>query len=95
MKLYHVTPRANKSSILENGLLRSYSRVATRELFFVPRAEVSWAVEHVRLRHGVNDIAVLYVNVRSRQLRRMGFYHYALAADVAPRNILGELAWEE
>jgi len=54
MKLYHVSPSENNSSIFEGGIDPAYSKGKLKASWFVNDDMLMWAIAHVSGRHSVN-----------------------------------------
>lgn len=91
MKLFHVTPRSNQQAIYSQGLLVEKSQGRERVLWLVSRSRVEWAIRHVKQRHGVDDVAVLYVRVKARAVRKRPNLCFTTDRDIPPVDVLGEL----
>lgn len=78
-KLFHVSPQANLSSILEHGVLPSYSQGKRAVSWFVDRNRLPWAIAHVSDRreisvHGLMVYTVLADAPYFRRTRLFGVY---------------------
>lgn len=91
MKLFHVTPRRNQQSIYRDGLLVDKSQCRERVLWLVSRSRVEWAIRHVQQRHGSDDVAVLYVKLKARDVRKRPNLCFTTDRDIPPVDVLGEL----
>lgn len=91
MRLYHITPRRNKLSILERGILLSLARCVPPAVWLCRRAVVERMLDHVRRRHLCDDVCVVMVEVRfPRGSARPGGL-VSITRDVPARSVKGEL----
>lgn len=94
MKVYHITPRRNKESVMLHGLRADLALDGPPRVYLCHRADVEGMVRTVRQRHECADVCILYVDIGSRIYRRENAVSFYLERDVAPHKILGELALE-
>lgn len=95
MRLYHVSPTYNDASIRDNGVLTRYSQSAFRRLYFVERAWIDWAIQHVREQHECDSVTVWIIDVNRRSCFRLFNGQWFSAVDVPPNKVLGRLAVAE
>jgi len=69
--LCHVTPTANRASILEFGISPDYCQDRMHCCWFVDTAHLLWAIAHVSARHGVmvGDLTIFAVAYKERFIR--------------------------
>ena len=86
MLLRHATPARNLNSLLNNGLLCSYSQGKLPVVWACSAARSSWACLHVIRRHGgrVESTVVLEVDVPRSWLRRSRKGLWYCPRDVPP-----------
>jgi len=70
MIVFHVTPAGNQASIEEHGILRKHATSSLRRIWLVDFERLNWAAEHVRKRHGVDDVVAFKAYVRTCRLRK-------------------------
>lgn len=76
MKVYHVTRKANKASILKRGIDPVHSTGRQMLSWFVSFDKMQWAILHVMRRHFVHleDVIVFQVEVPDGWVRKTGRY---------------------
>lgn len=94
MKVYHVTPRKNKASIMELGLLTCYCHDGLERVYFCNRGDLAAMVETIKQRHETADVCALYVDIGQRVYRRESSVSFFIERDIAPAKVLGELSLE-
>lgn len=90
--LYHVTSAFRLASIRKHGLETSRSTGKAKRVWLVTLERLSWAVEHVKMRHGLDVRSVVCVQVyeAGQPVRKAGIEGvYWTAEDVIPSR-LGE-----
>lgn len=92
MRLYHVTPARNVASIRKEGILLRYARCTPAILWLSTRSHLERRMAHVRERHGVSDVAVLYVSVERETVLHRFPGTWTSQFDIPPARILGLLA---
>jgi hypothetical protein len=87
--LQHATPRRNRPSIDELGLLTSRSRGKLKVVWLHSPGNTLWAVEHVAARHRVGEeaVVVLRVSVPRSALRRHRRGLWYSVRDIPPGKI--------
>lgn len=94
MKVFHITPRRNKTSILELGLLTSYCHDDLDRIYLCNRGDVAAMARSMQQRHETSDVCILYVDIGQRVYCRENSASLFLERDIAPEKILGELLLE-
>ena len=85
---WHVTPATNVQSVLSCGLLPSLARGSLKAVWLVSRCRLTWAVRHVRKRHGVAEVAVISVRVDRASLIRRRRGVWSTATLISPSQIV-------
>lgn len=75
IKLYHVTPAWNMTSILRSGIDPRYAIGARAASWYVDEPKIEWAIEHVRAnkRAELLEIVVLEVEKPAAYFARASF----------------------
>lgn len=94
MKVFHVTPRKNKASIMELGLMTCYCHDDLGRIYLCSRGDLAAMVQTIRQRHETADVCVLYVDIGQRAYRRENGVSFFVERDVHPSKVLGELSLE-
>lgn len=94
MKIFHVTPRKNKQSIMELGLLTCYCHDDLERIYLCNRGDLAGMVRTIQQRHETADVCALYVDIGARIYRRENAVSFFVERDIAPAKVLGELSLE-
>lgn len=73
MRLYHATPRKNRDSILEHGLLPELADGKRKAVWLHTASKREWAILHTMKRHDVNldEVDIIAIDLpRSKLTRR-------------------------
>jgi hypothetical protein len=91
MQLYHVSIASRALSIQDQGLLVSYAEMAggKRRMYFCSKTMITWAVRHVRTRHGVplSEIVIVRVELPRSAVQRHRNGLWYTWRDVPPGHI--------
>ena len=73
MRLFHATPRKNRDSILEHGLLPLRAEGKIQAVWLHTTSKREWAILHTMKRHnvGIDEVDIIAVDIpRSKLTRR-------------------------